>query len=81
MSKDAKNKPAFRMGYYRKVHPQDKGRWADLGAAWTSKDGRGLNICFSSKPLDGQWNGWIYLRPVEESSEVEETEVETSEAA
>jgi hypothetical protein len=54
---DAKAAPAYRI--YSVTKEDNKTVWAEIGAAWKHKDGKGLNLQFKALPLP---KGEIVLR-------------------
>ena len=53
MSKsETKKLPAFRI-YGVSKNANGESRWAEIGAAWKHRDGNGLNLSFSARPLEG----------------------------
>lgn len=48
----AKALPAFRV-YSVARNGEKKSTWQEIGAAWTHKDGKGLNLTFAARPLEG----------------------------
>ena len=57
----AKTLPAFRV-YSVARNGEKKASWAEIGAAWRHKDGKGFNLQFAARPLEG---AAIVLRTVE----------------
>jgi hypothetical protein len=54
MSNDTENKtlPAYRIFSVLNAG-SDKAVWQEIGGAWTNKDGKGLNLYFKARPLEG----------------------------
>jgi len=53
MSKsETKSLPAFRI-YGVSSNSDAKSNWAEIGAAWPHKDGKGFNLSFTARPLEG----------------------------
>lgn len=48
----AKRLPAYRIFAVMKVDDENSD-WAEIGAAWANKDGKGLNLQFKAQPLPG----------------------------
>ena len=48
----AKALPTHRIYSVSKLN-EDKSAWAEIGAAWPHKDGKGFNLTFSARPLEG----------------------------
>ena len=48
----AKKLPAYRIFAVSKGE-DDKSAWAEIGAAWENKDGKGFNLQFKALPLPG----------------------------
>jgi len=44
--------PTFRIYSVAKTG-DDKSTWQEIGAAWPHKDGKGLNLNFTARPLRG----------------------------
>ncbi len=51
-TKTAKTVPAYRI-YSVAKNGDDKSTWQEIGAAWKHKDGKGLNLQFNARPLEG----------------------------
>ena len=51
-TKTAKTVPAYRI-YSVAKNGDDKSTWQEIGAAWKHKDGKGLNLQFTARPLEG----------------------------
>ena len=49
---EAKALPAYRI-YSVSRNGDKKAVWQEIGAAWKHKDGKGLNLNFSARPLEG----------------------------
>ncbi len=47
-----KAQPAYRIYSVSKGSDQ-KSAWQEIGAAWPHKDGKGLNLAFTARPLEG----------------------------
>lgn len=45
------------------IGEKGKAKWNRVGAAWSNKDGKGMNLVFDAFPLSGR----IVVREVEES--------------
>jgi hypothetical protein len=75
MSNETENKaaPAYRI-YSVSKNGDKKAIWKEIGAAWANKDGKGLNLVFSARPLEG---AQIVLRepkePTEKTKKTEKT--------
>ncbi len=52
-TKTDKTVPAYRIYSVRKNGKDKKSTWQEIGAAWTHKDGEGLNLQFNARPLEG----------------------------
>ena len=54
MSKKAESKalPAYRI-FSVLNDGSDKPVWQEIGGAWPNKDGKGLNLYFKARPLEG----------------------------
>ena len=54
MSNDSSTKarPTHRI-YSVTKNGDSKANWQEIGAAWPHKDGKGLNLTFTARPLDG----------------------------
>ncbi len=50
---ETKKLPAYRIYSVLKDAGRDKALWAEIGSAWKNSDGRGLNLYFSARPLEG----------------------------
>ena len=48
----AKKLPAYRIFAVTKIDDENSD-WAEIGAAWANKDGKGLNLQFKAQPLPG----------------------------
>jgi hypothetical protein len=44
--------PAHRV-YSVSRNDEKKAVWTEIGAAWRHKDGKGLNLTFTARPLEG----------------------------
>jgi hypothetical protein len=53
MSNDSTSKarPTYRI--YSVTKNGDKANWQEIGAAWPHKDGKGFNLTFAARALDG----------------------------
>ena len=53
MSNDTstKTRPTHRI--YSVTKNDSKANWQEIGAAWPHKDGKGFNLTFTARPLDG----------------------------
>jgi hypothetical protein len=51
-SEPAKKLPSYRIFAVSKVE-DGKSDWAEIGAAWKNKDGKGFNLQFKAQPLPG----------------------------
>ncbi len=49
---ETKTLPAYRI-YSVSRNGDKKAVWQEIGAAWTHKDGKGLNLNFTARPLEG----------------------------
>ena len=49
---NAKAQPSYRI-YSVAKNGDDKSTWQEIGAAWPHKDGKGLNLTFTARPLEG----------------------------
>jgi hypothetical protein len=49
---EAKALPAYRI-YSVLNDGSDKSVWQEIGGAWPNKDGKGLNLYFKARPLEG----------------------------
>jgi hypothetical protein len=47
-----KAQPAFRI-YSVSKNGDKKATWQEIGAAWPHKDGKGFNLAFAARPLEG----------------------------
>jgi hypothetical protein len=47
--------------------PEGKSIWTEIGAAWANKDGKGFNLQFTARPLEG---AGIVLRKPEPKKKV-----------
>jgi hypothetical protein len=45
---------AYAVRNYKDTEGNDKARWHEIGAAWPTKAGNGLNITLFALPVDGQ---------------------------
>jgi len=54
MSNDSntKTRPTHRI-YSVTKNGDSKANWQEIGAAWPHKDGKGFNLKFTARPLDG----------------------------
>ena len=54
MSNDSntKTRPTHRI-YSVTKNDDSKANWQEIGAAWSHKDGKGFNLQFAARPLDG----------------------------
>ena len=54
MSNDntTKTRPTYRI-YSVTKNGDRKANWQEIGAAWPHKDGKGFNLTFAARPLDG----------------------------
>lgn len=53
MSNDStKARPTHRI-YSVTRNDDSKANWQEIGAAWPHKDGKGFNLKFAARPLDG----------------------------
>ena len=52
-TKTAKTVPAYRIYSVTKNGDDKKSTWQEIGAAWTHKDGKGFNLQFNARPLEG----------------------------
>jgi hypothetical protein len=54
MSNDSnsKTRPTYRI-YSVTKNGDSKANWQEIGAAWPHKDGKGFNLTFTARPLDG----------------------------
>jgi hypothetical protein len=54
MSNETETKalPAYRI-YSVSKDSEKKSVWTEIGAAWKHKDGKGFNLQFNARPLDG----------------------------
>jgi hypothetical protein len=52
-TKTAKTVPAYRIYSVAKHGGDKKSTWQEIGAAWKHKDGKGLNLQFNARPLEG----------------------------
>jgi hypothetical protein len=52
-TKTAKTVPAYRIYSVKKCGDDKKPTWQEIGAAWKHKDGKGLNLQFNARPLEG----------------------------
>ena len=52
-TKTAKTVPAYRIYCVKKNGDDKKSTWQEIGAAWKHKDGKGLNLQFNARPLEG----------------------------
>jgi len=54
MSNDSntKTRPTHRI-YSVTKNGDSKANWQEIGAAWPHKDGKGFNLTFAARPLDG----------------------------
>lgn len=59
MNENKKPKPPTHI-IWQVIGNDDKARWIRVGAGWTNKDGKGLNLVFDSYPVIGR----ISLREV-----------------
>ncbi len=50
--KNTNTPPSHRI-YAVMKNGKDKSTWTDIGAAWPNKDGKGFNLKFTARPLDG----------------------------
>jgi hypothetical protein len=58
--KTSKSLPTHRV--YSVLKPnEEKSNWTEIGAAWPHKDGKGFNLTFTARPLEG---AQIVLRAV-----------------
>ena len=48
----AKALPTHRV-YSVSKNGEEKATWTEIGAAWPHKDGKGLNLTFTARPLEG----------------------------
>jgi len=67
MTNETENKaaPAYRI-YSVSKNGDKKAVWQEIGAAWANKDGKGLNLTFTARPLEG---AQIVLREPKEPKE------------
>jgi hypothetical protein len=49
---NTKAQPSFRI-YSVAKNGDEKSTWQEIGAAWPHKDGKGLNLTFTARPLEG----------------------------
>ncbi len=52
MSKQNNKTPAYRV-YSVSRNGEKKAVWQEIGAAWPHKDGKGFNLQFAARPLEG----------------------------
>jgi hypothetical protein len=54
MSNDntTKTRPTYRV-YSVTKNGDSKANWQEIGAAWPHKDGKGFNLKFTARPLEG----------------------------
>ena len=48
----AKALPSHRI-YSVSKNGEEKATWTEIGVAWSHKDGMGLNLTFTARPLEG----------------------------
>ena len=80
MSNETENKaaPAYRI-YSVSKNGDKKAVWQEIGAAWANKDGKGLNLTFTARPLEG---AQIVLRePKEPKEKTEKTKTKGTRGA
>ncbi len=49
---NAKALPTHRV-YSVSKNGEEKATWQEIGAAWPHKDGKGFNLSFAARPLEG----------------------------
>jgi hypothetical protein len=52
-SKTTKTLPSHRVYSVSKNGEDQKATWQEIGAAWPHKDGKGFNLTFAARPLEG----------------------------
>jgi hypothetical protein len=68
---EAKNRPAFRLSFARKVSTDDKGNDVlgasrEIASAWPRRDGKGYILRFDHIPVElTQHQGVLFLDPTE----------------
>jgi len=50
---ETKTLPAYRIYSVTNNGADKKAVWQEIGAAWMNKDGKGLKLQFSARPLEG----------------------------
>lgn len=53
MTKTTTSRPTHRVYAVTKTEGDAKSRWAEIGAAWPHKDGKGFNLKLDFLPLNG----------------------------
>ncbi|MBI3677360.1 MAG: hypothetical protein HY243_12175 [Proteobacteria bacterium] len=48
----AKSLPSYRI-YSVSKNGEKKSTWQEIGAVWPHKDGKGFNLAFAARPLEG----------------------------
>jgi hypothetical protein len=52
-SNTTKARPTHRVYSVSKNGDDKKATWQEIGAAWPNKDGKGFNLTFAARPLEG----------------------------
>ncbi len=53
MSNETSKTPPTHRVYAVSQNGSNKPTWTEIGAAWPNKDGKGFNLTFNARPLEG----------------------------